>query len=145
MDEDKVELNEENFLKYFKEAGRFPPEKGDVLAVFKACAELVDGQLKQEVVRSLKEIEGGSRFAVQMLIKQSKMSYRESIRICKEICTDLQSLDDNEVLNKPYKFVYENKYFVRKDLVPTDSPHWEIVSLKNVTVSEKKAEEDVKN
>jgi len=143
MDKVNLTVDEGDFSKFFKEAGRFPPEKGDVLAVFKACAELVDGQVKREVIRSLKEIQGGSRFAVQMLMKQCKMTYREAIKITKEICADLQDMNDEEVLDKPYNFVYENKYFVKKEFVPTDSPHWEIVSLKNVTVSEKMPEDNV--
>jgi hypothetical protein len=140
MSDEKIVIDENNFAQHFKEAGKFPPDKGDSMAIFRACAEFVDGDIKRDVVNKLKQTDGGARFAIQILMKKCNMSYRESIKICKEVCKDLESMSEEDVLNKPYKFLYENKYFVKKELVPENNPHWELVNLKSVTVEEKKAD-----
>jgi hypothetical protein len=143
MDDTEIVVTEENFSEHFKEAGKQPPKRGEVLAIFRAVAELVDGDLKRDIINKLQNEDGGVRFAIQVLIKACKMSYRESLKICKEIMTDLESQSIDEVLAKPYKFLYENKYFVKKELVPQNSPHWEIVSLKSVTVTEKNSDSEL--
>jgi hypothetical protein len=141
MSEDKVVIDDSNFAQYFKEAGKHSPDKGDSMAVFRACAEFVDSDIKRDVISKLRETDGGAKFVVQILMKKCNMSYVEAIKISKEVCKDLEIMSEEDVLKKPYKFVFETKYFVNRELVPENNPHWELVNLKSVTVEEKTAVE----
>jgi hypothetical protein len=132
---DEIIITEENFSQYFRDAANTRPEPGECLAVFRAIAELVDGNLKQDVINKLQENKVGCQNSIQILMKHAGMDYKEALRVCKEITADLIEFDCSHVLNKPYKFLYENRYFTKKEHVPKDSPNWYVVGLKNIDVS----------
>jgi hypothetical protein len=45
-------------------------------------------------------------------------------------------LSEQEVLDKPYKFLFEKQYYANKEHVPKDNPHWQIVGLKNISIKD---------
>ena len=134
--DDGIIIDDSNFEEYFKDASKHRPEKGECLAIFRSMAELVNGDIKQEVILAVTTNEYGGQSAVQTLIKKCNMSYKEALRVCKEICQDCTKLSDQEVLDKPYKFLFEKQYYANKDYVPKDNPHWQIVGLKNISIKD---------
>ena len=126
---EKVEITPENFSKYFKDAATSRPEPGECLAIFRAVAEFVDGNLKEDVVEKLTNNKFGCQTAIQLLIKHAGMDYKEALRVVKEVNKDLLDLSKEEVISKAYRFTFENKYFTKKELVP-DSPNWQTIGLK---------------
>jgi hypothetical protein len=133
---DDVIIDDSNFEQYFKDASKHRPEKGECLAIFKSMAELVNGDIKQEVILAVTTNEYGGQGAVQTLMKKCNMSYKEALRVCKEICQDCTTLSEQEVLDKPYKFLFEKQYYTHKDFVPKDNPHWQVVGLKNISIKD---------
>ena len=126
---EQVEITSENFSQYFRDAASSRPQPGECLAIFRAVAEFVDGNLKQDVVDKLINNKFGCQTAIQLLIKHAGMNYKEALRIVKEVNKDLLELTKEEVIDKAYKFTFENRYFTKKEYVP-DSPNWQTIGLK---------------
>lgn len=129
----EVEITSENFHEFFKLASENKPQPGDCLAIFKANAEFVDGQLKEDVVTKLMESKFGCQASIQILVKHAGMQYKEALRVVKEMVKDLMETSKEDVLKKPYKFIYETSYFTKKQYVPKDNPNWQLVGLKMAT------------
>ena len=132
----------ENFNKYFREAGASRPEKGESLCIFRSPAELVESNVKEDVVDHMLQSGFGAQHGIQVLMKNCSMSYDNALKICKEMCKDLMVMDKKDVLSKPYKFVFEKMYYAKKEHVPMD-PRWEVVTLKMVNLVEKKLEDNI--
>ena len=130
----------ENFPKYFREVGRSKPEKGESLVIFRSPAELVDGDVKKDVIEHMLENDFGAQHGIQVLMRNCSMSYADAMRVCKEICADMLVMEKEAVMNKAYKFVFEKQYYANKKYVPED-PRWEIVTLKLVNAKEMKVED----
>jgi hypothetical protein len=130
----------ENFPKYFREVGKSKPEKGESLVIFRSPAELVDGDVKKDVIDHMTTSNFGAQHGIQVLMRNCSMSYADAMRVCKEICSDMITLDREHVLSKPYKFVFEKMYYANKKHVPED-PRWEIVNLKLANAKEQVVEE----
>lgn len=129
-------IDDDNFSEYFKDVSSHKPERGECLAIFRSMAELVNGEIKQDVLQAVTTNMYGGQGAVQTLIKKCNMSYKEALRVCKEICQDRLNMSDDEVLEKPYKFLFEKQYYTKKEYVPKDSPHWEVVGLRNIDIKD---------
>jgi hypothetical protein len=132
----------ENFNKYFREAGISRPEKGESLCIFRSPAELVESNVKEDVVDHMLHSGFGAQHGIQVLMKNCSMSYDNALKICKEMCKDLMGMDKKDVLAKPYKFIFEKMYYAKKEHVPMD-PRWEAVTLKMVNLVEKKLEDNI--
>lgn len=126
-------IDDKNFDTYFRDINKCQPEKGDVLAKYSATAELVYGDLKQDIVKLLKTSDFGAKTSLQIMKKLGKTNEKEALRIVKAICRDLFSgMTDDEVLSKPYKYVLEMSFFTKKEYVPKDDLHWEILTINNL-------------
>lgn len=125
----------ENFPKYFREAGKCKPEKGESLVIFRSPAELIDGDVKNDVIDHMLKNNFGAQHGIQVLMRNCSMSYSDAMRVCKEICKDMMVMNKEDVINKAYKFVFEKMYYADKKYVPED-PRWEIVNLKVVNAKE---------
>lgn len=123
-------IDESNFHEYFFDVRMHRPKRGQVMARYSGIAEFVDGRMKQDVVDLLRTKDKG-QIAVQVLRKLGCATERDAIRVCKEICQDLLTMPVEEVIQKTYKYTIEVFYYTQKEYVPTDDPHWSVISLIN--------------
>ena len=65
--------------------------------------------------------------------KLGKTNEREALRVVKAICVDLYGgMTDEEVLAKPYKYTFEMGFYAKKEHVPLDDLHWEVIKISNL-------------
>ena len=126
-------IDDTNFEKYFRDANTCKPEQGDILAKYSAMAELVYGDLKQDIVKLLKISDFGAKTSIQIMKKLGKANEKEALRVVKAMCCDLfAEMTDDEVLAKPYKYVLEMCFFTKREHVPPDDLHWEVLAINNL-------------
>lgn len=126
-------IDDSNFSQYFRDVLVSKPQKGDVLACYKAVAELVDGDLKDQVVESLFLDKIGASKAVALMTKLGRAPRKEAIKLIKTICQDLYNgMPKNLVLAKTYEYLFEIFYYTKEEYVPKDDQHWEIVRINNI-------------
>lgn len=129
---DEIIIDENNFEQYFRDTSNHRPEAGDVMVFYKSNAELQAGDLKGQMIDSLYEERIGPQKAMQIFIKMGKAAHQEALKVVKEICSDLHSgMSKDEVMEKPYKFFLQLSFYTKKEYVPVDNPHWELIPLKN--------------
>lgn len=132
MNNDLV-IDENNFETYFRDTSKNVPEQGDVMAKYTAVAEFVYGDLKQDIVRLLKTSDFGAKTSLQLMKKLGKASEKEALKLVKNICADLYGgMTDQEVLAKPYNYILEMCFFTKKEYVPEDDLHWEVLTINNL-------------
>jgi hypothetical protein len=132
IDNDLI-IDESNFSQYFRDASKFPPQKGDVLVCYRANADFVYGDLKKDVVDSLSNSTFGARTSIQIIKKLAKTNEKEAVLLTKKICEDLYGgMTEDEVLAKPYSYLFEMFFFTRKENIPVDDKHWECMSITNL-------------
>lgn len=125
-------IDETNFNQYFFDVKRNKPQKGQVLAKYTATAELVDGDLKKDIIKLIKG-ENKVLAAVKVLEKLGCTSEPEAVRVCKLIAEDMLSgMSDRMVLKKAYKYRFEAFYYAKQEHVPIEDPHWTIISIANL-------------
>lgn len=124
-------ITQDNFDEYFRDVRNHTPEKGDVIARYTAMADFVEGRLKSDIIDLLynkNKIEP----AIQVMKKLGLAVEKDSIRICKEICSDLVSgMSVEDVESKVYSYQLELFYYTKKEYVPID-PHWSVISINNL-------------
>jgi hypothetical protein len=129
---DELVIDEKNFSQYFRDVRRNKPERGDVIARFVAEAELVDGQLKRDLI-SLLKLADKAIPATNVMRKLGCATEGDANRVCREMCEDLcHGMSDDEVVAKVYGYQLEAFFYVRKEYVPTSDPHWSIISILNL-------------
>ena len=133
MENSDLEINETNFEQYFFDIKKNKPQPGQVLAKYTAVAELVEGNLKSDIIDILMNKQY-PQAAVQMMRKLAMSSEADSIRVLIEMCQDLlNGMSVEEVSNKPYKFVIEFFFYTKKEYIPNNDPHWSVIELINKT------------
>ena len=101
-------IDETNFDQYFRDIKTSKPQKGDVMAVYRATAELVTGPLKEQIVDALSTEDIGAKKSVQLAVKLARTNRKEAVRLVKEICRDLfGGMNKDNVISKSYKYVFE--------------------------------------
>jgi hypothetical protein len=129
---DEIVIDETNFEQYFRETSKNKPEPGDVLAFYKSMAELTEGDLKSQMINALFHEKIGAQKAIQLFVKMGKVEHKQAVLVVKEMCQDLlNGISQDEVLKKSYKFFLQLSFYTKKEYVPTDNPHWEVITLKN--------------
>jgi hypothetical protein len=103
--------------------------QGHIMAKYSAVAELIDGEGKKDILYLLKLNQAHAASAVMR--KMYGAIEPDCYRVCREIVEDLMVMTEAEVLKKPYKFILEFFYYVKKEYVPKDDPHWQIIDLIN--------------
>jgi hypothetical protein len=132
IDNDLI-IDESNFSQYFRDASKFPPQKGDVLVCYRANADFVYGDLKKDVVDSLSNSTFGAKTSIQIIKKLAKTNEKEAVLLTKKICEDLYGgMTEDEVLAKPYSYLFEMFFFTRKEHIPVDDKHWECMAITNL-------------
>lgn len=126
-------IDDSNFSQYFRDVFVSKPQKGDVLACYKAIAELVDGDLKDQVVEALFLDKIGANKAVSLMTKLGRAPRKEAIKLIKTICNDLYNgMAKHLVLAKTYEYLFEIFYYTKEEYVPKDNKHWEIIRINNI-------------
>lgn len=131
--DDNLIIDESNFNKYFKDASTNKPEKGDLLVRYRACADFVYGDLKKDVINLLSNSDFGAKSCIQILKKLAKTTEKEAIKLTKNICEDLyKGMTEDEVLAKPYPYLFEMFFFTKKEYIPVNDKHWECITITNL-------------
>jgi len=131
MNEELI-IDEKNFSQYFRDCRINRPERGDVMARYVAVAQLVDGQMKKNLVDLLSN-KDKAYAATQVMRKLGCATQKDAIRVCREMAEDLNNgLSSEEVEKKIYEYELETFFYTKKEYVPLDDPHWSIISLVNL-------------
>jgi hypothetical protein len=129
---DEIVIDENNFSQYFRDARTSKPESGDILVFYKSGAELMNGELKEQMIYALYHEKIGAQKAIQLFMKLGGATHHESIKVVKAMNDDLMSgMTNEEVLNKSYEFILQLSFYTKKEYVPKNDPHWEVIQLKN--------------
>lgn len=124
-------IDEANFGQYFFDIKTHKPVKGQIIAKYTATAELVEGDLKKNILTLLKS-ENKVLSAVKVFQKLGCTCEPESVRVCKLMLEDvLNGMTDKKILKKPYKYRFEAFYYAKQEHVPIEDPHWSIISILN--------------
>lgn len=118
--------------RFFPARENYKPEKGQILARFRASADFVDGWVKRNVIDLLLANKDGAELARRVMGKVVQCVERDAVRVLREMAEDLVSMTAAEVLAKPYRFVLEQFYWTRREYVP-DDPHWDLIELTDMT------------
>lgn len=125
-------IDENNFTQYFKDCRIHRPERGDVMAKYTAIAEFVDGQMKKDIIDLLMN-KDKALAATQVMRKLGCATEYDAIRVCKQVAEDLASgMSPEDVEKKPYEYQLETFYYTKKEYVPVDDPHWQVISIANL-------------
>jgi hypothetical protein len=125
-------IDETNFDQYFFDVRKHSPKLGQVMAVYTAEAELVDGDLKRDIVYLL-SCTSKYKQCVAMLKKMCWAEESDAVRLCREIAQDLHSgMTAKEIGAKPYTYKFRAFYYTEKENVPSDNPHWSFMEIKNL-------------
>jgi len=130
---EEIEITEDNFEEYFFDVRMNEPKRGQILARYMTKAEFVDGFMKRNVIELLSTHKNAGNTAPQVMRKLGLALEEDSIRICREITEDLMGgMSKDEVAEKAYPFTLECFFYAKKEDVPVDDPHWDIVSINNL-------------
>jgi hypothetical protein len=129
---DEVEITEDNFSEYFFDVRMNRPQRGQCMAKYTAIAELVDGNLKRDVIYLLSTTDKVNE-SIELLRKIALMDEGDAISICLDIAKRLHDKENaDEIANHPHEYKLEALYYTQEEHVPTDDPHWSVVELKNL-------------
>jgi len=129
---DEIVIDENNFNQYFKDTRTNKPEHGDILVFYRSMAELVEGDMKGQMINALFHEKIGAQKAIQILMKIGGASHKEAIKVVKSMNEDLiAGKTMEEVYKNPYPFLLELSFYTKKEYVPKDDPHWEVIQLKS--------------
>jgi hypothetical protein len=130
---EEIEITEQNFSQYFKDLRKSAPDKGDVIALYSAVAEFVDGNEKRQIISLVSSTENKMEATAQVMRKLLFTSELDAYRIPRMIAEDLLSgMTVEEVAQKPYKYTLEMYFYTKPENVPKNDPHWSIISLLNI-------------
>ncbi len=131
MIEEEV-IDAANFDEYFFDVRTHKPLRGQVMARYAATAEFVGGRLKKDVIDLIYNKDRPEQ-AIRLLRKLACATDKDALRVCREMAQDfVGGMTPAAVEEKPYKYVLEVFYYTKKEYVPTDDPHWSVISLQNL-------------
>lgn len=129
---DEVEITESNFNEYFFDVRLNRPKRGQCMAKYTAIAELVDGNLKRDVIYLL-SCTNKVNESIELLRKIALMDEGDAIAICLDIAKRLYDKEDSDkIANYPHEYKLEALYYTQEEHVPKDDPHWSVIELKNL-------------
>lgn len=130
--EQEVVINDENFDEYFFDVRQHSPERGQVIAQYSATAEFVDGGEKRQIIALLRDTDKMVA-TTQVMRKLLFATERDSYRIPREMAADMKNgMSADECAAKVYKYTVEMYFYTKPEYVPSDDPHWAIISIKNL-------------
>lgn len=131
-----MKIDESNWDQIFKEhffdVRRNAPKRGQVMACYTAGAELIEGDLKRDLIYLLASTPKVHE-SVLLLQKMGCADEKDAMRVCREIVEDLKSgKSKNEIMAKPYKYLLRAFYYVEPEYIPSDDRNWHYVEIKNL-------------
>jgi len=130
---EEIVITEENFSNYFRDVRVSAPERGEVIAQYSACAELVDGNEKRQIISLLTSTENKMEATAQVMRKLLHASEIDAYRVPRMMADDmLAGMGEDEVAAKPYKYTLEMFFYSKPENVPKDDPHWSCISVLNI-------------
>lgn len=129
MSEKKIQITENNFKDYFFKADeKYKPEKGQVLARWRASADFVDGWVKRNIIQLLCSHESGAESSHRIMTKVVNAVNKDAVRVLREMAEDLMNdMSVDQVCDKPYRFVIEQFYWTKREYIP-DDVHWDVIN-----------------
>jgi hypothetical protein len=128
-----TEITSENFNEYFFDIRRHKPQKGQVIACFRAICQLINNEEKRFLIQLLQRPDS-ARSITTMMTKVFNASKHSSWSLPIEMGNDLLGgMSVDEVAKKEYEFEGEFYYYTMPDYIPKDDPHWEIVKIVDVS------------
>lgn len=125
-------IDDSNFGEYFFDIRKFAPKRGQVMACYTAVAELVEGELKNDLIYLLSMTSKVSE-SVTLLQKMGCAEEKDALRICREIAEDLNAgKTAQEIVDKKHEYLLRAYYYTNKEYIPTDDKHWSYVDIKNL-------------
>lgn len=131
--EEELVITEENFSEYFRDVRVSKPEKGEIIALYSACADLVDGNEKRQIISLLTSTEDKMEATAQVMRKLLHASELDAYRVPRMMAEDLLSgMGADEVASKPYRYTLEMFFYAKPECLPKDDPHWCSISVLNI-------------
>jgi len=128
---DELVINEQNFTEYFHDVRTNKPQAGQVMARYAATADFIDGRLKRDLMEIL--LHHDARSLPKVMRKIGCATEKDSYRLPLEIAQDfMNGMTVEEVARKPYRYTMEVFFYTRREFVPTEDPHWSIITLLNL-------------
>jgi len=128
---DELVINEDNFTEYFHDVRTSKPQAGQVMARYAAVADFIDGRLKRDVMEIL--MHHDARSLPKVMRKMGCAVEKDAYHVLLEIAQDmLNGMGVEDVAKKPYRYTMEVFFYTRRECVPTDDPHWSIITLLNL-------------
>jgi hypothetical protein len=128
---EEIELNSENFNKYFFDVRKHKPQKGQIMVCYAAMADLVNSPEKASLVDLLINNDKALA-ATQVMRKLFLASDLDSIQVPIKIAEDLHGgMSIKEVMEKKYRYRLEMFFYTLPEHVPQD-PHWTTISILNL-------------
>jgi len=145
MTTNEIEITEENFNEYFRDVRNNAPEKGDVIACYRAVAYFVDDAPKRNVIDLLRNTDKVLP-AIQLMRKCFGAREADAYRVLREMTEDmLNGMSRDDIAEKEYKYTIEMCYYVRPEHIPQDDPHWSVISMLNLEEHLAKEDERIKS
>ena len=130
--QEELEIDENNFAEYFKDVRVGAMGPGEVIAQYRAAAELVDGNEKRQIISLLKNTENKMEATAQVMRKLLFASELDAYRIPRMMAEDMLSgMSEDEVAEKPYKYTLEMFFYAKPEHIPKEDPHWSSISVLN--------------
>lgn len=123
-------IDENNFNEYFFDVRMNKPKKGQVLACYEHMAELVDGDLKRDVLNLLLYNDNAAISSPRLLQKLACASYVSSYDVVENMVKDLlEGMKNEDILEKSYPFILQMHFWTKKEYIPDDDPHWSTIQI----------------
>jgi hypothetical protein len=129
---DELIIDEKNFNQYFFDVRKHKFQKGQIMVAYSAAAEFHASPEKKLLIDLLTGHEKAEA-AAQYMRKAFCSRDPDSYAVPRQICEDLmRGMTEDEVLQKPYKYVVVAHFFTKSEYMPKNDPHWSVVSLYDV-------------
>jgi hypothetical protein len=128
LETEELVIDKTNFSEYFHDVRYHRAQAGEVMAKFMAVAVFGSGPEKRDIINILKKDKAHAAAMVMRKIHSAKEP--DCYRVCREICEDLMNgMTDDQVCEKDYEFTLEMFYYVKREYVPKNDPHWVLIPL----------------
>ena len=123
-------IDSSNFDQWFHDTRKNKPQKDQVLACYETWAELVDGNLKRDIIHLLMTTDNAGETGPRLLQKLAGATTESSLEVIKEMTNDLLSgMGSEGVASKPYSMHCRFFYYTWRECMPQSDPHWWSTSL----------------
>lgn len=106
-------------------------QPGQVICEYIATADLVDSEDKRQLISLLSQ-EDKALAASQVMKNVFGANEPDCYRVPKEMAADLLELTPAKVAKKDYRYVFHRYFYAKKEDIPFNDPHWNVVSIQGL-------------